>query len=864
MNLPFNMNDYFDTFLDIENVFSYIMDFFESFNVESSMSVMADKAPTSSPQQVPPQWNYNMNMYNMYQNPYMYQTGYGAQNYYQYYAAAYVTPPQQQDNNTFRGFTPGGHLMPFQQHSQQQQNTIQQSFQQQETQEQHNVLTSKNECDLPPLPPGPPPQQNGYIHPPQQPTPQPQQIEQPRMYPPANNGGAGPGPIRFNMNNQRARMNLVPTNPFNQTQTRPQVSKKNKKKKKKQQQQQQQQLQLQQQQQKQHQQAQLAQSCQAVPPLPATPPPLPPPPPPPPPPPSEQKLEAVNQNGLLSQQQLLGIQQPSMIPPPPPVISTYQPQLQKQQLDNQQTQQQPDHQQQAIRTLEEWPQSLRDYVNRCYSKCVTQMDKDRVGVILKGKLMRATNDGTLWMKDWTAEPLPLLESDSKAQMNLKEKLSKLALRLGPKQRSPSPPKKERRGRNKRSYRSDSSSSESSDSDSYRERSTSPRNRDQNKGRNNRSTVKKSQKQKRNHNNYKHDLETSHYYSEYGLIGSHVQAKKEVLDKRAARFSTGNGGNSAGPVNNTNNTSLKKKYTNATPLYVLDHGPSLPNSSVQLGGGGGINQSNGSAMAGYNTSDWETMDLHIVGTCEDLEKPYLRLTSAPEASQVRPKEILKKSLEMVKGKWKENKDYHYCCEQLKSIRQDLTVQGIRDDFSVKVYETHGRIALEKGDHAEFNQCQSQLRILHTEVKASQNRAEFVAYRLLYYVFTKEFLDLSSLVSCLSEEDKKDECISHAVSVVKAWLIGSYHKIFKLYQTAPRMSSYLMDLFMLRERTCALKIIVKAYRPSVPIDFIRDELAFEADTETQDFLTRFGLAFTDDTRSKIDCKASTAILNAPPPS
>lgn len=35
------------------------------------------------------------------------------------------------------------------------------------------------------------------------------------------------------------------------------------------------------------------------------------------------------------------------------------------------------------------------------------MDKDRVGVILKGKLMRATNDGTLWMKDWTAEPLPL-------------------------------------------------------------------------------------------------------------------------------------------------------------------------------------------------------------------------------------------------------------------------------------------------------------------------------------------------------------------------------------------------------------------------------------------------------------------------
>ena len=88
--------------------------------------------------------------------------------------------------------------------------------------------------------------------------------------------------------------------------------------------------------------------------------------------------------------------------------------------------------------------------------------------------------------------------------------------------------------------------------------------------------------------------------------------------------------------------------------------------------------------GFDECTMAWTDMHIVGTSQDLEKKYLRLTSAPEPHMVRPEPVLKRSLNLVIQKWKEKQDYHYTCNQLKAIRQDLTVSIFFELFQTANY------------------------------------------------------------------------------------------------------------------------------------------------------------------------------------
>ncbi|EGD83529.1 hypothetical protein PTSG_04138 [Salpingoeca rosetta] len=248
---------------------------------------------------------------------------------------------------------------------------------------------------------------------------------------------------------------------------------------------------------------------------------------------------------------------------------------------------------------------------------------------------------------------------------------------------------------------------------------------------------------------------------------------------------------------------------------------------------------------------------VVGTCMDLEKEYFRIKDEVDPSTVRPEPVLREAFKHVKQKFKRGGvGYKWIWSQLKAIRQDLTVQHIRNKFTVQVYETHARIALEYDDHEEFNQCQSQLNRLYKE-GIEGSREEFLAYRLLEYMYKQSDRDLGALLAELTEDERHLPNIRHALSVLKAYSCSNYAKFFKLYDTAPGMAPYLMDMLMVRVRKRALAAFAKAYRPSVPLTFIQEYFRFDARGDLDKFLKDMAVENCV-AKGALDCRAATRIL------
>lgn len=231
-----------------------------------------------------------------------------------------------------------------------------------------------------------------------------------------------------------------------------------------------------------------------------------------------------------------------------------------------------------------------------------------------------------------------------------------------------------------------------------------------------------------------------------------------------------------------------------------------------------------------------------GTSQSLEKSYYRLTSEPNPANVRNEEVLKKCLPYVLMKFYSlNLLYAYINDQLKAIRQDLTIQHIKNELTMHVYQTHARIAIENDDLGEFNQCLSQLFSLY-KANDIPEKPEFVLYRIIYMTLTGNNTEINKIrykyegVSASqigsSGGDPFNAWIEPALTFSTAIICGDYYNIFRLYRQfatyrSTRLAFHLLNRHVVsKQRVMALSTMTKSFK-RLPLSSLEEQLALDVD-------------------------------------
>lgn len=301
-------------------------------------------------------------------------------------------------------------------------------------------------------------------------------------------------------------------------------------------------------------------------------------------------------------------------------------------------------------------------------------------ICLKGRITAAANRGELWTKDWDAEPTPSVYSERNnlivGKAPVPGQLAAYQNKTSPKK--PNTPnvglkagnrKRVSRSRSRSPYTSSSRKRRSrSDSSSCSSRSSSSRAPRRKVRRTSTSSTDSSD------NNYKASAKSNNskkLSSRLGPINAIAQVANNKKNKNNKNKNKQNGNKKIGGDIISDAERLQQRAARFTEKKTFAHMSHAATANKKQ------RKSIHSRLYIDDSQDnqFDIIDFHIVGTCRDIEKSFLRLTKAPEAHEVRPTDVLVFSLANAKTKWTEKKDYFYACDQLKSIRQDLTVRNL---------------------------------------------------------------------------------------------------------------------------------------------------------------------------------------------
>ena len=337
------------------------------------------------------------------------------------------------------------------------------------------------------------------------------------------------------------------------------------------------------------------------------------------------------------------------------------------------------------RATDAWPPSLTKYVTMSFNKCKSDQDRSLMEVALKTVISKASTEGWLQTHDWATMALPLIgnETESDAPISVVQVKNNPTVTTTTTdstngkdtQLTPKTAETKRKSRFQ----------DSSDAEYLvlpQKKPTTEQNTTQNASKNLSLSIS-AQSQP--------SVSYSMTVKEWKSVLPPAPITEEeagMRQLRAQRFQSSTDNNNNDKNNkdqtnsktnsDTNSTSFSKNLTKREKKEKKRKGRLgalfPPSSASTTATGSSTNPSSG----GGGMTDAEMESLRVVGTCTKLEKDYFRLTSAPDPSTVRPEPVLRQALAQLKAKWESDQvEYAYMCNQLKALRQDLTVQHIQN-------------------------------------------------------------------------------------------------------------------------------------------------------------------------------------------
>lgn len=226
---------------------------------------------------------------------------------------------------------------------------------------------------------------------------------------------------------------------------------------------------------------------------------------------------------------------------------------------------------------------------------------------------------------------------------------------------------------------------------------------------------------------------------------------------------------------------------------------------------------------------------LIGKCQNLEKEYFRQTMDPKPSEIRPLHILKKSLNFIlKNYHLKKKDHNYLLDQLRSIRQDLLIQDIKNDFVIEVYEKNSIFAIKYKDYLHFSKCLSNLIELYKlEFKGKNN--EFYLYQLISLALKNGSSELQSFILSVPESFYYSEEFLLGKEIIESLQNDSYCFIFENMAHCKFLGlRFLLRYYKDVLRFWALDIICHTQGKNRKFEDLIRELSFENEGEFFKFL------------------------------